>query len=195
MRVFAIMERTVFLVAAIVVCAVIPVRAQTSERVIAMGTQMRGIMTQSMSSQNAHVGDVFLLDVVQPYPQNDSEEFAGAKVRAHVVQVSRASQGRAPKLEFVLDRIALTDGAWGTIAAAPISVQTRRSSNLGHVALTTAGGMVVGNIIGKWFGTNAGGAIGAVGGLLYGINQKSDVTVPAGSEVMFQLQQPVALRT
>jgi hypothetical protein len=194
MKLFA-MKRVLLLFAAIVLCGIMPVRAQTGEKVIAMGTQMRGIMTQSVSSQNARVGDVFLLDVVQPYPQNDSEEFAGAKVRAHVVRVSRASQGREPKLEFVLDRIALTDGAWGSIAAAPISVQTRRSSNLGHVALTTAGGLVAGNIIGKWLGTNSGGAIGAVAGLLYGINQKRDVTVPAGSEVTFQLERPVTLRT
>jgi len=184
-----------FLLAAIVMCSVMPVHAQTGEKIIAMGTQMRGIMTQSVSSQSARVGDVFLLDVVQPYPQNNSEEFAGAKVRAHVVRVSPASQGREPKLEFVLDRIALTDGAWGAITAAPISVQTRRSSNLGHAALTTAGGMVVGNIIGKWLGTNSGGAIGAVAGLLYGINQKRDVIVPAGSEVTFQLEHPVTLRT
>ena len=189
------MKRVLFLVAAIVVCGVMPVHAQMGERIIAMGTQMRGIITQSISSRSAHVGDVFLLDVVQPYPQNDSEEFTGAKVRAHIVRVNRASQGREPRLEFVLDRIALTDGAWGTIAAAPISVQERRANNVGHVALTTAGGMVVGNILGKWLGTNSGGAIGAVAGLLYGINQKRDVTVPAGSEVTFQLEEPVTLRT
>jgi hypothetical protein len=189
------MKRVFVLVAVAVTCNVMPVRAQSGERIIAMGTQMRGVMTQSVSSGSAHVGDVFLLDVVQPYPQNDAEEFAGAKVRAHVVQVSRAGQGREPKLEFVLDRIALTDGAWGRIAAAPISVQQHRASNVGHVVLTTAGGMVVGNILGKWLGTNSGGAIGAVGGLLYGINQKTDVTVPAGSEVTFQLEQPVTLRT
>jgi len=194
MKLFAT-KIVLFLLAAIVMCGVMPVHAQTGEKIIAMGTQMRGIMTQSVSSQNARVGDVFLLDVVQPYPQNDSEEFAGAKVRTHVVRVSPASQGREPKLEFVLDRIALTNGAWGALTAAPISVQTRRSSNLGHAALTTAGGMLVGNIIGKWLGTNSGGAIGAAAGLLYGINQKRDVTVPAGSEVTFQLEQPVTLRT
>jgi hypothetical protein len=44
-------------------------------------------------------------------------------------------------------------------------------------------------------GTNAGGAIGAAAGLLYGINQRKDITVPAGSEVTFQLKQAVTLKT
>ncbi len=188
------MRKLLFLLAAVAVYGAIPASAQTEERTVAMGTEMRGIMTESISSSSAYVGEVFLLDVVRPYPQND-EEFGGAKVRARVVQVNRASQGREAKLEFVLDRIALTDGAWANIAAAPISVQARRPDNTGHVILTTAGGMVAGNIIGKWLGTNSGGAIGAAAGLLYGINQKKDLTVPAGSEVTFQLEQAVTLRT
>jgi uncharacterized protein YcfJ len=74
-------------------------------------------------------------------------------------------------------------------------VQERQPDNTGHVILTTAGGMVAGNIIGKWLGTNSGGAVGAAAGLLYGINQRRDITVPVGSEVTFQLEQAVTLRT
>lgn len=188
------MKKLLFLVAAVAACGAVPASAQSEVRTVAMGTEMRGIMTESISSSNAYVGEVFLLDVVQPYPQNDAE-FGGAKVRARVVRANRASQGREAKLEFVLDRIALTDGVWASMTAAPISVQARRPDNTGHVILTTAGGMIAGNIIGKWLGTNSGGAIGAAAGLLYGINQKRDLTVPAGSEVTFQLEHAVTLRT
>jgi hypothetical protein len=189
------MKNFAWLIAALIICNALPASAAPQDRVVAVGTEMRGTMTQSLSSSNAYVGQVFLLDLQRPYPQNDAEEFAGAKVRGHVVRVSRAGQGREGNLEFVLDRIALTDGAWATISATPVTVQTRRPDNTGHVVLATAGGMVVGNILGKWLGTNSGGAIGAVGGLLYGLNQKRDVTVPAGSEVTFQLQQTMTLRT
>jgi hypothetical protein len=188
------MKKVVFLLAAVAVCSAIPASAQSEDKVVALGTEMRGVMTESISSSNANVGEVFLLDLVQPYPQNDAE-FSGAKVRARIVRVNRASQGRRAQLEFVLDRIALTDGASANITAAPISVQERQPDNTGHVILTTAAGMVAGNIIGKWLGTNYGGAIGAAAGLLYGINQRGNLTVPAGSEVTFQLEQAVTLRT
>ena len=47
--------------------------------------------------------------------------------------------------------------------------------------------MIVGNIIGKKLGTNAGGLLGAAGGYIYAKNAKQNVTIPANSAVTVQV--------
>ena len=59
-------------------------------------------------------------------------------------------------------------------------------------ALKEAGGalagMLVGNAIGKTlFHTGAGGAVGAIGGFAVAKNNRSNVVVPAGSNVVVQI--------
>ncbi len=55
--------------------------------------------------------------------------------------------------------------------------------------------MLLGNIVGKTiFHTGGGGLIGAAGGLLYGINQKSNFALPAGSNVQITINQTVTIR-
>lgn len=160
---------------------------------VSSGTQVHAMMTQSIGSGDASVGQHFTLDVTNPYPNHDPA-FAGAKLTAHVVKVQKAGQGVKPELAFVVDKVALHNGASSHISAKLISVDQRQKDNTGRVALTALGGMVAGNIIGKWLGTNIGGAIGLSAGVLYGLNSKTDVTVPSGSEVVLQLEHPVTLR-
>ena len=65
----------------------------------------------------------------------------------------------------------------------------------GHVALTTIGGMIAGNILGKTiFHTNAGGAIGAVGGFLVGYNKKANITMKQGENFQLTLTRPLMVR-
>jgi hypothetical protein len=55
--------------------------------------------------------------------------------------------------------------------------------------------MFAGNVIGKTlFHIGGGGIIGAVGGLLYGLNKKVDFTLPAGSNVQVTIDQTVTIR-
>jgi hypothetical protein len=42
--------------------------------------------------------------------------------------------------------------------------------------------------------TNAGGAVGAVGGFLVGYNKKSNVTLKEGSNVQLTLTRPLMVR-
>jgi hypothetical protein len=71
----------------------------------------------------------------------------------------------------------------------------QEQANGGHVALTTLGGMLLGNAIGKTiFHTGGGGIVGAAGGLLYGVNKKSNFQLPQGSNVQITLNQTVTIR-
>ncbi|MDQ6766201.1 MAG: hypothetical protein M3Z41_00080 [Candidatus Eremiobacteraeota bacterium] len=161
---------------------------------VASRTVIHSLMNQTIDSGTATVGQKLSMQVVAPYPNSDSATWAGATVNAHVVHVQHASQGRKAELGLVFDRVVLRNGASAALHANLISLEQKRGSNLGHAALTTLGGMVVGNIIGKWIGTNAGGAMGAVGGALYGLNKKENFSVAAGSKVALQLTEPLTVR-
>jgi hypothetical protein len=55
--------------------------------------------------------------------------------------------------------------------------------------------MLVGNAIGKTvFHTNAGGAIGLIGGAMVGANNKTNFDVPQGAGATVQLDQTVTIR-
>ena len=56
------------------------------------------------------------------------------------------------------------------------------------------GGMIVGNILGKAVGTNAGGVVGLAGGALLASNTAYDIDIPAGSQVRMTLTQPLMSR-
>ncbi len=72
---------------------------------------------------------------------------------------------------------------------------SQQNKNGGHVALTTIGGMIAGNILGKTiFHTNAGGALGAATGFLVGYNKKSNIVMKEGTSFQLTLTRPLMVR-
>ncbi len=159
------------------------------------GAQLNGRLRADINTGNAHVGDRFLMDVVPPYPSGNPV-YQGAVIGGEVTSVQPAGQGKKPALGLQFDYLRLADGSTVDISATMTQDQRKtEQGNGGHVALTTLGGMFIGNILGKTiFHTNAGGAVGAAGGLLYGINKKSNFDMPAGSNVQVTLNNTVTIR-
>jgi hypothetical protein len=159
------------------------------------GAEIHGQMRSSLDTGTAHVGDRFTMDVVPPYPSGDPA-FQGAIMVGEVTHVVAAGQGTKPELDVQFDYIRLSDGTIADIAGGMTNSQkTNQMRNGGHVALTTLGGMIAGNVIGKTvFGTGGGGLLGAIGGFLVGYNKKSDYTIPAGSAVTLQITKTVVIR-
>ncbi|MDE2481242.1 MAG: hypothetical protein KGN02_03510 [bacterium] len=159
------------------------------------GAQINGRMRTTLDSGSAHVGDRFVMDVVPPYPSGDPS-FQGAIVSGEVTSVQRAGQGTKPQLGLQFDYLRLADGSTVNISATMTQDQRQQQqANGGHVALTTLGGMILGNVIGKTiFHTGGGGVVGAAGGLLYGVNKKTNFQLPAGSNVQITLNQTVTIR-
>jgi hypothetical protein len=178
---------------ALAVTMSLPLAAVGATTTAPAGAHFHALMNQMLDSGTAQVGQHFTMQLVAPYPNDDVSTWAGSTLTAHIVHVQHASQGRKAELGFVFDKITLRNGAAAHISANLVSVEEKHGSNLGHAALTTLGGMVVGNILGKWLGTNAGGAVGAVGGALYGINQKTNFTIAAGSKVDLTLTLPLTV--
>jgi len=178
---------------ALIVTMSAPHAAFGATTTVATGAQFHALMNQTIDSGTAQVGQRFTAQVVTPYPNGDASTWAGSAIVGHIVHVQHASQGRKPELDFAFDKITLRNGASATLSAKLVSVEEKQSTNLGHIAFNAAAGMVVGNILGKWVGTNAGGAIGAVGGALYGNNMKTNFSIAAGSKVDLQLAQPLTV--
>jgi len=159
------------------------------------GTQLNAIMDQQLDSGSAQAGDAFSMHVVAPYPSDD-DTYAGAQITGHVLKVVPAGRGTNPELQLGIDRLILRDGTSVDLPAQVTSAGTKQQSKNGaQVALSTIGGMILGNVIGKTvLHTNGGGIVGAAGGFLYGLNKKANVTLPAQAAVQLTLTHDVTVR-
>ena len=159
------------------------------------GAQINGRLRTTIDTGSAHVGDRFVMDVVPPYPSGNPA-FQGAVISGEITSVTRAGQGTKPALGLQFDYLRLADGSTVDISASMTQDQRKQeSANGAHALLTTVGGMLLGNAIGKTiFHTGGGGVVGAAGGLLYGLNKKTNFQIQQGSDVQVTLNQTVTIR-
>lgn len=159
------------------------------------GAQLNARMNTTLDTAHAHVGDPFTMSVVPPYPSGNPA-FQGAIISGEVTSVTPAGQGRKASLGVQFDYLRLADGSTVNIAASMTEDQRKNETKNGaRVVLTTLGGMLLGNALGKTlFHIGGGGVIGAAGGLLYGVNQKANFQVPSGSNVLITIDQTVTIR-
>jgi len=180
---------------AMLLAFLVPAAALAQTVTLPQGQTLNVQMQDTIDSGSAYAGERFTARVVAPYP-NDDVTFANAIVNGRVIKVVQAGQGRNPELHFAWDSITLQNGASYPVNAEMTSGGPQQQSrNGGHVALTTIGGMIAGNIIGKTiFHTNAGGAIGAAGGFLTGYNKKSNISMKQGQNFQLTLTRPLIVR-
>ncbi len=166
-----------------------------STMTLAQGDTIRGYMENSLDSGTAYVGETFTMQVVPPYPEGD-QDLANATISGQVIKVVRAAQGANPELHLAFTTLTLQDGTSYPLDAQMTAAQEKQDSkNGGHVAMTTVGGMVIGNVIGKTiFHSGLGGLLGAAGGFLAGFNQKSNVRLGRGAQVSLTLVRPLVVR-
>jgi hypothetical protein len=133
------------------------------------------------------------MTIQSPYPSNNSV-YNNAQLFGHVTRAVSAGQGRSPVLEFGIDRITLANGRQANVSMLLQSQETQQHNNLGNIAMTAAGGMIIGNVIGKTlFNSKLGGPAGLIAGALYANNKKTNVSLRTGSVVVTEVRQTVAL--
>jgi hypothetical protein len=150
------------------------------------GMQFTGTLQQNVSSKNANVGDQITLMNVN----STDGQITGARMYGHIVSVTRAGQGRNAQVLMSFDTLQLPDGESFPVVGEVTQAQVNTKNNGAKEAIGTVGGMIVGNILGKWIGTNVGGLLGAAGGYIIAKNNREDVTIPANSNVSVRLVQP-----
>lgn len=180
---------------AIALAFVLPVAtsASTNPVQLSAGNMVTSRMNQTIDSGSARSGDKFSLTVLTPYPSNNGV-YNNAQLYGHVTHVIAAGQGQNPVLEFGIDRIVLANGRRADVSMLLQSQETQRHNNIGNVALTAAGAMIIGNMIGKsLFKTKLGGPIGLIAGALYANNKRTNVSLRQGSVVVTEVRHTVAL--
>ncbi|MFN2449981.1 MAG: hypothetical protein ABR508_09405 [Candidatus Baltobacteraceae bacterium] len=180
---------------AMLLAFMLPVAALAQTVTLSQGQAVNVQMQDTVDSGNAYAGQHFTARVIAPYP-NDDTTFQNAIVNGTIVKVVQAGQGRTPQLHFAWDSITLQNGASYPInAVMTTGAPQQQTRNGGHVALTTIGGMLAGNIIGKTiFHSGLGGAVGAVGGFLVGYNKKSNIVMKQGTNFQLTLTRPLMVR-
>lgn len=180
---------------AMLLAFLLPAAALAQTVTLQQGQTLNLQMQDTIDSGNAYAGEHFTARVVAPYP-NDDSTFANAVVNGTVVKAVQAGQGRNPELHFSWDSITLQNGTSYPISATMTNgAPQQQNRNGGHVALTTIGGMIAGNILGKTiFHSNAGGLLGAAGGFLVGYNKKSNVSMKQGQKFALTLTRPLMVR-
>lgn len=164
-----------------------PAFAQTT---LPQGAVVKGSLAQGLASKNVNVGDQFTLTGVS----SQDGSVTGATVYGHVAAVQRAAMGHRAEIQLAYDRIQFADGTSTDVRGQTLAMYQKRAVNNTVKDVAGAlGGMIVGNIIGKWVGTptNLGGAVGAAGGFLVAHNTQQNFTIPAGSTISMRLSQPV----
>jgi hypothetical protein len=167
--------------------SIAPVMAQQT---LPQGAVLKGTLAQTLASKSANIGDQFTLTGVS----SQDGSVTGATVYGHVAAIQRASTGRRATIGLAYDRIQFADGTSTDVRGSTVSmVEKRKVNNIAKDVVGAIGGMIVGNIIGKWVGapTNLGGAAGAAGGFLVAHNTQENITAPTGTTITMRLSQPV----
>jgi hypothetical protein len=174
--------------AAVAGLALAPVLAASA---IPAGTNIFGLISTTLDTSKVNPGDGFSLQVIRPYPNGDAS-YAGAYVRGHVANVTRAGQGRKAEIALAFDSIVLPNGSAAPVDAHVVKLEQKQKSAILQQAAGAGAGMIVGNILGKSIlHTGLGGVAGAAGGFAYGNNLKTNFTVPQGSTVTIQTDREV----
>jgi hypothetical protein len=164
----------------VAVLALVPLSAQAA---IGPGTELSGVLTQSIDSKNAVIGQRVIIAGVHSQDNNIN----GATMYGHVCNVQSASQGRTAQLQICTDTLRTRSGDTYALDGRVVGAQVNTKNNTLNEVAGGVAGMILGNIIGKKLGTNAGGLLGAGGGYLYAKNAKQNVTIPANSTVTVQV--------
>lgn len=185
--------------------------AQTDSPVPA-GTTLMVRLDTTLATFSNRVGDPFQAKVTQPVVVNGATLIpVGARVEGRITKVSepRRISGR-PTIGILPEAVVLPTGERYYLDATLIDTNIHGTdvSSEGQFKGTshdrrdtleigggTAGGMVVGGLIGGGPGVLIGGAVGASATTVHWLTKHRSATLPAGTELTLELNRPMAMGT
>lgn len=178
------------LIAAIFVfCSMTAVRAD-----VPAGTDVFATLQQTLDTRTAKAGDAVVMTVTGVIPPSapDAEALQGATIRGHVQQAYAATPTKKAYIGILFDTITLADGRTFPYPAKIVALQKKKSVNVAQAAGEMLVGMVVGNMLFKSVGSPAGGAIGAMGGVVYASQMAQNFKIPSSSTVKMRTTDIIA---
>jgi hypothetical protein len=162
------------------------------------GKRLPVVTDRDLSSKTSQVGETFTAKVTKNITKLNSTDTVipeGSIVNGTVIEAQPAKQfsGNA-KLALKFDRLVLPSGETVPLVA---SLAQMGEDTKGRTKKGIAGGAVAGALLGTIVGRNAkgaliGGAVGAgVGTAIVAGSDNKDVTIPAGSQLVLEADQPI----
>jgi hypothetical protein len=155
--------------------------------------------TSRLQSNAAQTGQTFETQVVDAIGVNDYTVIpTGSRVRGTITYARPATQQQSGVIEVTFNRILLPDGASYPIVGRLTSTDANERRQIdqnpdSRVVLVGGRGGIGATIAGAGSSNNpVSGILSALGGLL---SQAQDVSVPAGTQLAVQLDQPAILRS
>jgi hypothetical protein len=152
----------------------------------APGTEVTGTLQYALDSKTAYVGE----NVVLTNAGSPDGSVNRATILGTVTDVTRPSQGRTAQVAIHFDSLLLPDGSRTPVDGIVISMKVKTKSNVAKEVGGALIGMLAGNALGKTLGVNGGGVVGAIGGYMIAKDNRSDVVIPANTDVTVRLVNP-----
>lgn len=172
-------------------------------RTAGIGTTMTLSLDQELSTETNQVGDPFTATVTVPVRDANGEIVIpiGATVRGRVTQVQKSGRvGETAVLNLAFEAVTFEDESHALIASVQQANPERRSrASTGEQVGKVAAGAAAGAILGRILGSNTkdaikGGVIGAAAGTAIALGTADvDAVLPAGSEMIIRIDQPIAV--
>ncbi len=174
---------------ALVLCSISAVRAD-----VPAGTTIFATLQQTLDTRSARIGDAVIMTVTGVIPPDspDAAALQGATIRGHVQQAYAATPTKKAYIGIAFDTITFGDGRTFPYPAKIVALQKKKTVNGVQAAGEILAGMVVGNMLFKSVGSPAGGAIGAMGGVVYASQMAADFKIPSKSTVKMQMTDVLA---
>ena len=160
-------------------------------------TPIRVRLDQSLDSAENHSGDVFDGHVAEPVVVDNRVVIPeSTPVRGRVVEARRSGHLSHPgHLEVALTEMQL-DGQWQPVSTRETGRKggSHKNRNIAWIGGSGAGGALIGAIAAGGKGALIGGPIGAGAGTAVAfMTGKKDVHLPAESQIVFHLSEPLSV--
>jgi hypothetical protein len=169
------------LIAAAAVAAIVAVAPLAASAQLAPGTTLSGTLDQNLNSKDAQIGQTITISNAH----SPNHDINGAVIYGHVDNVRRAGQGTPGKIHLTFDKVNTRSGNIYQIEGYASNMQVTTKSNSTKEIASTAGGALVGGLLGHGLGA----VLGAGAGYAISKNSRENVSIAQGSLVTVQITQ------
>ena len=186
-----------------------PSASVTAAPILPVGTAIRMKLETPLSTSSTSGGDSFSGRITQDVKLNDKVILpVGASLQGQVIRVSepRRIKGK-PMIQLMPESVTLPNGQKYAMNAAVVDTNKINGTSVddegrikgpGHtdrdvmeIGAGTGVGAIVGGIAAGGKGSLIGAGIGAGGTIIHWLTKRNTASLPAGSEIIFELNRPM----
>lgn len=188
-----------------------PTNVAATVSTLPVGTAVRMKLETPLSTSSTTAGDNFSGRITQDVQLNDKIVLpVGASLQGQVVRVSepRRIKGK-PMLQLLPESVTFPNGQKYAISAAVVDTNKINGTSVddegrikgpGHtdrdvmeIGAGTGVGAIIGGIAAGGKGSLIGAGIGAGGTIIHWLTKRNSASLPAGSEIIFELSRPMTV--